>query len=81
MFHDPRLNLHTVKVSQQEHRAIAARHRLAKGTDEAARSATAPAQTRRSTRWLTRLQGPDRARLGSTGRVGPCVVGPDVATR
>ena len=80
MFHDPRLNLHTAKVSQQEHRAIAERHRLVKGTPEAG-DGSAPAPTRRAIRWLTRLQAPDGARLGSTARVGPCVVGPDVATR
>ena len=81
MFHDPRLNLHTVKVSQQEHRAIAERHRLVKGTTEAAGAGSAPAPTGRATRWLTRLPWLEGARLGSTGRVGPCVVSPEVATR
>jgi len=47
MIHDPALALHTVKQSQQEHRDIAAAHRLSR---EAADSRRSPASSRWSRR-------------------------------
>ncbi len=55
MFQDPNLQLRTLKRSQQEHRDIAARHRLVKGA--AAGASTERAEPRQ------RLAAPRRSRL------------------
>jgi len=65
MYHDPRFALSVVQRSHQEHRMIAAEHRLARqsrAADEVPTRASAslavdPAPRRWNVRWLTRLAG------------------------
>jgi hypothetical protein len=57
MIHDPALALHTVKQSQQEHRDIAAAHRLSRTAADDRRGRVASRRSR-PTRRLLRIRRP-----------------------